>query len=295
MKTHQKGNAIESDLYFIFIGCLTFSDVSHKQRQSAKRREHMSSAQIDVAKRNWTRMKITEKTFPNTYRKDTWTHNKGKTHQKGMKTHQEGNAIEGDLYFIFIGFLTFGDFSHVKRKSAKRREHMPSAQIDVAKRNWTHMKITEKHHTWTHIEKTHEHTTKRKHIKKAWEHTKRETQLKVICFSFSLVFLHLGISPTKRGKAQRGESTCHLHKKTSQKETGHTWNSQKKHYTRTHIEKTHEHTTKGKHIKKAWKHTKRETQLKVICRSFSLVFVHWGFLPRWEEKRKEANTCHLHK
>ena len=212
MKTHQKGNAIESDLYFIFIGCLTFSDVSHKQRQSAKRREHMSSAQIDVAKRNWTRMKITEKTFPNTYRKDTWTHNKGKTHQKGMKTHQEGNAIEGDLYFIFIGFLTFGDFSHVKRKSAKRREHMPSAQIDVAKRNWTHMKITEKHHTWTHIEKTHEHTTKETTHRKGMKTHQKGNAIESDLYFIFIGCLTFRMSPTNRGKAQRGESTCHLHK-----------------------------------------------------------------------------------
>ena len=196
MKTHQEGNAIESDLFSFSLVVLHFGDFSHVKRKNAKRREHMSSAQIDVAKRTWTHMKITEKkTHTNTYRKDTWTHNKGKTHQKGMETHQEGNAIESDLFFIFIGFLTFGDFSHKKRKSAKRREHMSSAQKDVEKRNWAHMKFTEKHYTRTHIEKTHEHTTKGKHIKKAWKHTKRETQLKVICLSFSLVFLHWGFLP----------------------------------------------------------------------------------------------------
>ena len=95
-----------------------------------------------------------------------------------------------------------------KTQSAKRREHMSSAQIDVAKRKLdTHDNHRKKHHTWTHIEKTHEHTTKGKHIQKAWKHTKRETQLKEFCLSFSLVFLHVGIS-----RKTKIESTCHLHK-----------------------------------------------------------------------------------
>ena len=149
-------------------------------------------------------MIITEKTpHVNTYRKDTWTHNKGKTHPKGMKTHQEGNTIERILSFIFIGFLTCGIFAQ-----NQDREHMSSAQIDVAKRKLdTHDNHRKKHHTWTHIEKTHEHTTKGKHIQKAWKHTKRETQLKEFCLSFSLVFLHVGISCKTKI-----ESTCHLHK-----------------------------------------------------------------------------------
>ena len=92
----------------------------------------------------------------------------GKTHPKGMKTHQKGNTIERILSFIFIGFLTCGDFAQ-----NQDREHMSSAQIDVAKRKLdTHDNHRKKHHTWTHIEKTHEHTTKRKHIQKAWKHTK---------------------------------------------------------------------------------------------------------------------------
>ena len=257
--------------------------------KSTKRRERTSSAQIEAAKRNWTHMKIAEKTpHVNTHWRDTWTHNKGKTHQKGMKTHQKGNTIESDLSFMFIGFLTVGEFFHKKKQSAKRREHMSSAQIDVAKRKLhTHDNHRKKHHTWTHIARTHERTTKGKRIKEAWTHTKRETQLKLSCFSCfscSSVFLHLGISSTKRGKTQRGESTCHLHKDTSQKETGHTWKSQKEQPHRTHIEKTHEHTTKGKHIQKAWKHTKRETQLKEFCLSFSLVFLHVGI------SRKEARA-----
>ena len=161
-----------------------------------------------------------------------------------MKTHQKGNAIESDLYFIFIGCLTFSDVSHKQRQSAKRREHMSSAQIDVAKRNWTHMKITEKHHTWTHIEKTHEHTTKGKHIKKAWKHIKRETQLKVICLSFSLVFLHWGFLP--RWEEKRKEARTHVictNRRRKKKLDTH-MKITEKHHTWTHIEKTHEHTTK---------------------------------------------------
>ena len=140
MKTHQEGNTIESDLSFIFIGFLTLG-ISPTLRGKAQRGEHMSSAQIDVAKRNWTH------TWKSQKKSHTWTHiekthehtTKETTHRKGMKTHQEGNAIESDLYFSFIGCLTFLDVSHKQRQSAKRREHMSSAQIDVAKRNWTHI------------------------------------------------------------------------------------------------------------------------------------------------------------
>ena len=164
MKTHQEGNAIESDLFFIFIGFLTFGDFSHVKRKRAKRREHMPSAQIDVAKRNWTHMKITEKKpHANTYRKDTWTHNKGRTYQKGMKTNQKGNTSESDLSFIFIGFRTFGDFSHKKRQSAKRREQMSSAQIDVVRKNAAREHISKRHINTQQSENTskrHENTPK---------------------------------------------------------------------------------------------------------------------------------------
>ena len=72
----------------------------------------MSSAQIDVARRNWTHVIITEK---NTTRehvsKRHMNTQQGKTHPKGMKTHQKGNTIERILSFIFIGFLTCGDFA----------------------------------------------------------------------------------------------------------------------------------------------------------------------------------------
>ena len=65
------------------------------------------------------------------------------THPKGMKTHQEGNTIERILSFIFIGFLTCGDFAQ-----NQDREHMSSAQIDVAKRKLdTHDNHRKKHHT----------------------------------------------------------------------------------------------------------------------------------------------------
>ena len=240
-------------------------------------------------------MKIAEKTpHVNTHWRDTWTHNKGKTHQKGMKTHQKGNTIESDLSFMFIGFLTVGEFFHKKKQSAKRREHMSSAQIDVAKRKLdTHDNHRKKHHTWTHIARTHEHTTKGKRIKEAWTHTKRETQLKLSCFSCfscSSVFLHLGISSTKRGKTQRGESTCHLHKDTSQKETGHTWKSQK--------EQPHMNTYR----KDTWTHNKGKTHPKgmkthqkgnTIERILSFIFI--GFLTCGDFAQRGESTCHLHK
>ena len=99
---------------------------------------------------------------------------------------------------------------------------MSSAQIHVGK---SQKKTT----TRAHISK--KHTTKGKHIQKVWKHTKR----------------------------RKVESTCHLHKYTSE-------NRRKNNHTCTHIQKTH--TTKGKHIQKAWKHTKRP---------------------------KVESTCHLHK
>ena len=199
MKTHQKGNTIERILSFIFIGFLTCGDFAQNQD-----REHMSSAQIDVAKRKLdTHDNHRKKHHTWTHIEKTHEHTKWKTHPKGMKTHQKGNTIERILSFIFIGFLTCGDFAQ-----NQDREHMSSAQIDVAKRKLdTHDNHRKKHHTWTHIEKTHEHTTKGKHIQKAWKHTKRETQLKEFCLSFSLVFLHVGIS-----RKTKIESTCHLHK-----------------------------------------------------------------------------------
>ena len=140
------------------------------------------------------------------------------------------------------------------------------------------MKITEKKqpHVNTHGKDTRVNTQQRENKSKRHENTpKGKTQLKTICLSCSLVFLLLGISPTLRGTAQSGESTCHLLKQTSQKETRHKWKSQKKTTTREHTSKRHtsQHTTKGKHIKKAWKHTKRENAIE---NDLSFIFI--GFL-----------------
>ena len=65
-----------------------------------------------------------------TYPKNT--HNKGKTHPRGMKTHQKGNTIESDLLFIFNSSFTFRDFSHKKRQSPKLRAHV-ICSMDVIK------------------------------------------------------------------------------------------------------------------------------------------------------------------
>ena len=147
-----------------------------------------------ITEKNTTREHISKRHMNTQQRENT---------SKRHETHQKGNTIERILSFIFIGFLTCGDFAQ-----NQDREHMSSAQIDVAKRKLdTHDNHRKKHHTWTRIEKTHEHTTKGKHIQKAWKHTKRETQLKEFCLSFSLVFLHVGIS-----RKTKIESTCHLHK-----------------------------------------------------------------------------------
>ena len=158
-------------------------------------------------------MKIAEKTpHVNTHWRDTWTHNKGKTHQKGMKTHQKGNTIESDLSFMFIGFLTVGEFFHKKKQSAKRREHMSSAQIDVAKRKLdTHENHRRKTPTHENILKSHTNTQQKKktHFKGMKTHQKGNTIESDLSFIF-VGFLTFWISPTNRGKAQRGESTCHL-------------------------------------------------------------------------------------
>ena len=200
-----------------------------------------------------------------------------------MKTHQKGNTIERSLSFIFIGFLTCGDFAQ-----NQDREHMSSAQIDVAKRKLdTHDNHRKKHHTWTHIEKTHEHTTKGKHIQKAWKHTKRETPLKEFCLSFSFGFLTCGDFAQNQDREHMSSAQIDVAKRKLDTHDNH----RKKHHTCTHIEKTHEHTTKGEHIQKAWKHTKRETQLKEFCLSFSLVFLHVGI----SRETKIESTCHLHK
>ena len=141
MKTHQKGNTIERILSFIFIGFLTCGDFAQNQD-----REHMSSAQIDVAKRKLdTHDNHRKKHHTCTHIEKTHEHvrSKGKTHPKGMKTHQKGNTIERILSFIFIGFRTCGDFAQ-----NQDREHMSSAQIDVAKRKLdTHDNHRKKHHT----------------------------------------------------------------------------------------------------------------------------------------------------
>ena len=161
-------------------------------------------------------MIITEKTpHVNTYRKDTWTRNKGKTHPKGMKTHQKGNTIERILSFIFIGFLTCGDFAQ-----NQDREHMSSAQIDVAKRKLdTHDNHRKKHHTWTHIEKTHEHTTKGKHIQKAWKNTpKGKHNWKNFVFHFHWFSYMWGFRAKPRSRAH---VICTNRRR--KKEIGHTW------------------------------------------------------------------------
>ena len=149
------------------------------------------------------------------------------------------------------------------------------------------MIITEKNTTREHISKRHMNTQQSENTSKRHENTpNRETQLKEFCLSFSLVFLNVGISR----KEARAHVICTNRRR--EKEIGHTHdNHRKKHHTWTHIEKTHEHTTKGKHIQKAWKHTKRETQLKEFCLSFSLVFLHVGI----SRKTKIESTCHLHK
>ena len=112
-------------------------------------------------------MIITEKTpHVNTYRKDTWTHDKGKTHPKGMKTHQKGNTIERILSFIFIGFLTCGDFAQ-----NQDREHMSSAQIDVAKRKLDTHDNHRKNTAREHISKRHMNTQQRENTSKRHENT----------------------------------------------------------------------------------------------------------------------------
>ena len=103
--------------------------ISPTNRGKAQRGgEHMSSAQIHV----WKSQK--KQPHVNTYPKNT--HNKGKTRPKGMKAHQKGNTIESGLFFMCIVFFTFGDFSLKKRQSAKRREHMSSAQW-MSSRCWS--------------------------------------------------------------------------------------------------------------------------------------------------------------
>ena len=164
------------------------------------------------------------------------------------------------------------------------------------------MKITEKKqpHVNTHGKDTRVNTQQREitSTSKRNESTpKGKTQLKTICLSCSLVFLLLGISPTLRGTAQSGESTCHLLKQTSQKETRHTWKSQKKTTAREHTSKRHtsQHTTKRENTSKRHENTpKGKTQLKTICLSFSLVFLLLGVSPtkRGKAQRGES-TCHL--
>ena len=166
--------------------------------------------------------------------------------------------------FWFIWFsLSFWTYGKVEMKKGKKDEKTKDAKTQRSQRPFL-------------IQKT--HTTKGKHIQKAWKHTKRH----------------------------KVESTCHLHKYTSEnrrkkqphvhtypKNTQQRENTSKRHentlkgtklrahvictntrrkiaeknnHTCTHIQKTH--TTKGKHIQKAWKHTKRH---------------------------KVESTCHLHK
>ena len=114
----------------------------------AKRREHMSSAQIDVARRNWTHENHRRKTTTHEHisKSHTNTQQKKKTHFKGMKTHQKGYAIESDLSFIFVGFLTFW-ISPTKGGKAQRGEstcHLlngPSNVLDAcAEKNRTCIK-----------------------------------------------------------------------------------------------------------------------------------------------------------
>ena len=83
---------------------------------------------------------------------------------------------------------------------------MSSAQIDVARRNWTHVIITEKNTTREHVSKRHMNTQQRENTSKRHENTpKGKHNERILSFIF-IGFLTCG------DFAQRGESTCHLHK-----------------------------------------------------------------------------------
>ena len=90
------------------------------------------------------------------------------------------------------------------------------------------------------------------------------------------------ISPTKRGKAQRGGermSSAQIHVRKSQKKTTTREHISKKHtQQRENTSKTHENTPKGKHN---W---------KWFVFHFHCFFCIWGFLPQKEAKRKEARA-----
>ena len=141
---------------------------------------------------------------------------KGKHIKKASKHTKREKAIENDLFFHFHWFSYFWGF--LPQKEAKRKEaraHVICSNRRRKKKLDTHENHRKKQpHVNTHRKDTRVNTQQREitSTSKRNENTpKGKTQLKTICLSCSLFFLILGISPTKRGKAQRGESTLHLH------------------------------------------------------------------------------------
>ena len=139
MKTHQKGKRNWKRFVF-YVHCFSYfwGFLPQKEAKRKEARAHFICTNRGRKKKLDTLENHRKKT---TAREHTWKRHtsqhttKGKQIKKAWKHTKRENAIENVLSFMFTGFLTFGDFSHVKRHSTKRREHMSSAQTDVAKRN----------------------------------------------------------------------------------------------------------------------------------------------------------------
>ena len=225
--------------------------------------------------------------------------------QEHMNTQQRENASKrhehtpkGKHNWNWVVFLIFHvhRFSYIwgflPQKEAKRKEaraHVTCTKTRRKKKLDTHENRRKNNHTWTHIEKTHEHTTKGKHIQKAWKHTKRETQLKEFCLSFSLVFLHVGISR----KEARAHVICTNRRRKKKLDTHE--NHRRKTPTHENILKSHTNTQQKKktHFKGMKTHQKGNT----LESDLSFIFV--GFLTFWisptnrGKAQRGESTCHL--
>ena len=158
-----------------------------------------------ITEKNTTREHISKRHMNTQQRENT---------SKRHETHQKGNTIERILSFIFIGFLTCGDFAQ-----NQDREHMSSAQIDVAKRKLDTHDNHRKNTTREHISKRHMNTQQRENTSKRHENTPRgKHNWKNFVFHFHWFSYMWGFRAKPRSRAH---VICTNRRR--KKEIGHTW------------------------------------------------------------------------